>query len=264
MKPTRAKGLQADPIFKLGKAPARKDPRNFKFAALLRAPPALPVEYDFDVKHPGIPTPMFGNDVHGDCVIAGRAHQTLRFEDVEQKKIIAISDSDVLNEYFNETGGPDSGLVVLDSLNEWRKGGWLVGRKRYYIKAYSEITPRSQNATRQAIFLDVGVGLGLQMPISAQAQTRAGKPWDVVSGSGSRPGSWGGHYVFVPGYTKLGPVCVTWGRKQQMTWAFYAKYCDEAYAIFDATDSTKLKRAIDVKKLGAMLQTVTSVAKARR
>lgn len=249
----KTKGIQADPIFKLGKAPAKRDARNFRFAALLRAAPAIPKEYDFDVKHHGIPTPMFGNDDYGDCVIAGRAHQTLRFEDIEQNKIIAISDSDVLNEYFAETGGPDAGLVVLDSLKTWRKKGWLIGKKRYYIKAFSEIAPRTPTATRQAVFLDVGVGLGLWLPKSAQAQTRAGKPWDVVSGPAAKPGSWGGHYVFVPGYTKLGPVCVTWGRKQQMTWAFYAKYCDEAYAIFDATNSAKLRRAIDVKKLGAML-----------
>jgi hypothetical protein len=30
---------------------------------------------------------MFANDYHGDCVIAGRAHQTLRFEDKEQNKM---------------------------------------------------------------------------------------------------------------------------------------------------------------------------------
>jgi hypothetical protein len=32
---------------------------------------------------------------------------------------------------------------------------------------------------------------------------------------------------------------VTWGRKQQITWAWLAKYCDEAYAIFNAENSFK-------------------------
>src|ERR1041384_4825755 len=83
----KATGIQAHKLFKLGKAPAKKDKRNLKFATLLRAAaPALPPAYDFDLTHPGIPTPMFGNDVHGDCVIAGRAHQTLRFEDIEQDR----------------------------------------------------------------------------------------------------------------------------------------------------------------------------------
>ncbi len=130
----KAKGINAHKVFKLGKAAAKKDKRNLKFATLLRATtPALPDNYDFDVAHSGIPTPMFGNDVHGDCVIAGRAHQTLRFEDIEQGSVLMIEDKDVLKEYFKETGGPDGGLVVLDSLNEWRHNGWKVGKHTYKI-----------------------------------------------------------------------------------------------------------------------------------
>ena len=108
----KSKGIGQHPIFKLGKAPAKRDPRNLKFAAILKAPAKLPTEYDFDLKHPGIPTPMFGNDHYGDCVIAGRAHQTLRFELLEQNKKLQITDAEVLREYKKETGGPDTGLVV--------------------------------------------------------------------------------------------------------------------------------------------------------
>ena len=57
----------------------------------------------------------------------------------------------------------------------------------------------------------------------------------------------------MPGYTKSGPVCVTWGRKQQMSWAFLVKYCDEAYAIIDAIDTAKKKRGLDAGKLDAFL-----------
>ncbi|HJW07644.1 MAG TPA: hypothetical protein VJ527_14230, partial [Rhodanobacter sp.] len=45
----------------------------------------------------------------------------------------------------------------------------------------------------------------------------------------------------------------TWGRKQQMSWAFLARYCDEAYAIIDAIDTAKKKRALDAGKLDAFL-----------
>ena len=100
---------------------------------------------------------------------------------------------------------------------------------------------------------DVGVGIGVQLPEDAKAQIDAGEPWDVTNGAGSTPGSWGGHYMYVCGYTTTGPVCVTWGRKQQATWGWLAKYCDEAYAIFDAknkfkaniVDPDKLRRALD-------------------
>src|SRR5258706_250043 len=191
----RARGIQAHTIFKLGKSPAKRDKRNLMFAAILRAPVRVPDEYDFDLKHTGIPTPMFANDQHGCCVIAGRAHQTLRFELIEQRAKLKISDKEVLAEYFKETGGPDSGLVVLESLKAWRKAGWIAAKRRYRTKAFSEIRVADHASLKQAVFLDVGVGLGLSLPITAQAQTQAGKPWDVRKGPGSAAGSWGGHYV---------------------------------------------------------------------
>lgn len=242
-----------DGIVRFGKRKAKRDDRNLMFAVLLKAPPALPAEYDFDVAHHGIPTPMFGNDQYGDCVIAGRAHQTLRFEKAEQNKLIAISDNDVLHEYFGETGGVDSGLVVLDSLKEWRKQGWLAAKRRYKIEAFAQIDQAKRSEVKRAVFMDIGVGLGFTLPDAALTQFYAGKPWSVVSGKAGRPNPRKGHYVYVPGYTKIGPVCVTWGRKQQMSWAFLAKYCDEAYAIIDAIDTAKKKRALDAGRLDAFL-----------
>lgn len=253
----RASGIKSHPLFRLGKAPAKRDDRNFRFAALVKAPPKVPAEYDFDLKHPGIPTPMFANDEYGCCVISGRAHQTLRFELLEQKKKLGIADKEVLAEYFRQTGGEDTGLIVLDSLKLWRKKGWKAARKPYSIRAFSEILPFDHASMRQAVFLDVGVGLGLSLPLTAQAQMQAGKAWDVAKGRGAAPNSWGGHYVYVPGYTKKGPVCVTWGRKQQMTWAFIDKYCDEAYAIFDGKNAEKKRKALDAAKLDSLLAGVS-------
>ena len=250
------KGIQSHKIFKLGKASAKRDKRNFKFAALLKAGPALPPSYDFDTTHTGIPTPMFANDTLGCCVIAGRAHQTLRFERIEQGSNLMITDSAVTKEYFKETGGPDSGLVVLDSLSLWRHNGWKVGRHNYKIQAYAEVDRSKPEAVRQAIFADVGVGIGVSLPKTAQAEIQTGQPWATTTGPGSTPNSWGGHYVFVCGYTPAGPVCITWGRKQQITWAWLHKYCDEAYAIFDAKDTFK-KAVIDGGKLKSLLQTVS-------
>ena len=250
------KGIHAHQFFKLGKARTKKDDRNLRFATVLRAAaPALPKSYDFDVAHPGIPTPMFRNDTCGDCVIAGRAHQTLRFEDIDQGSVLMITDKNVLKEYFKETGGVDSGLVVLDSLKEWRQTGWKVGKHTYKIQAFSQVDFTNQNEVRQAIFADVGAGLGVQLPNSAKKQIQTGQPWDVTTGPDSKPGSWGGHYVYVPGYTPSGPVCITWGRKQQMTWAWLKKYCDEAYAIFDAKDRFKTTM-IDKTKVKAFLKSL--------
>ena len=209
----RSKGNHRHTNLKLGKAPAKRDKRTLKFAAILKDRVVLPKQYDFDQQHPGVPTPMFANDQYGDCVMAGRAPQTLRFELAEQKRVIAITDQDVTREYFQETGGADTGLVVLNSLEEWRSSGWMVGSANYKIQAYSALNLADHNEVRQAIVLDIGVGLGLGLPLAAQRQFELGRPWDVARGPGGAVNSWGGHYVFVPGYTPLGPVCVTWRRK---------------------------------------------------
>ena len=254
----KAKGIRAHPVFQLGKAPAKTDARNFKLAALLKVPPPVPPQFDFDLLHPGIPTPMFANDVHGDCVIAARAHLTLRFEDIEQGSVVMITDQAVLKEYFKETGGPDTGLNILDSLNEWRKQGWrpTPQKKTYKIHAFAQVTPKNHNEVKAAVYLLDAAYVGLALPQSAQAQIQAGQVWDVVGGSGSAPNSWGGHCVITPGYNPTGPVCVTWGRKQQMTWAFFDKYCDEAYALVDEVDTKKGKPGIDVQKLMDLLNSL--------
>lgn len=243
-----------DHFFKFGKAPAKRDNRNLMLASILRAPVTLPREYDFDVQHHGIPTPMFGNDVYSDCVMAGRAHQTLRFEDVEQGVIINVSDKDVLREYMKETGGADSGLILLDSLKLWRSRGWIAAKRNYKIKVFAQVDQQNSTEIKRTIFSDIGVGLGLLLSQSAIDQFHAGKAWAVVTGPYGKPNRRMGHYVYVPGYTTSGPVCVTWGRKQQMTWDFLAKHCDEAYAIIDAVDTPKKKRAFNEMKIRTFLR----------
>lgn len=246
----KSKGINAHKVFKLGKAPAKRDPRSLKFATLLKAQPALPAAYDFDTQHTGIPTPMFANDRYGCCVISGRAHQTLRFEDIEQGAVITVSDDEVIREYLKQTGGADSGVVVLESLKLWRKRGWIAAKKKLSLIAFSEVNFKNHDEVRRAVFADVGIGLGVLLPRTAQGQMQTGQPWDLTQGKESEPGTWGGHYVYVCGYTPDGPVCVTWGRKQQMTWAWMDKYADEAYAMFDAANSFN-KAQISVAAINA-------------
>lgn len=229
-----------------GKKPARRDTRNFAFRELVARSPRLPAEYDFDEHRVAVPTPMFGNDTHGDCVIAGRAHQTLRFEYLEQKRVIAIGDADVLREWRLENGGTEDGLVLLDSLKAWRARGWAVGAATYRIDAFAEVDRTRSAEVKRAIVMQVGVGLGLMLPYFALTQFNAGRAWDVGRGPDADPDPAGGHYVYCPGYTRRGPVCVTWGRRQPMTWGFFERYCDEAYVMVDARDAA-LKKAAGVR-----------------
>lgn len=258
----KSRGIQQHDFFKLGKGPAAKDKRNLKLrAVLLPVPAKLPDAYDYDVDGAGqaFPMQMFGNDQFGDCVIAERANQTMRFEFAEQKKILTIPDKIAVNEYFRETGGRshDDGLVIADSLTLWRKKGWRIGGHTYKIDAYAEIQRDNYDEVRRAIIANIGANIGISLPLTAQDQIDAGQPWGYTGGAGSQPNSWGGHCVLVCGYNKIGPVCVTWARKQQMTWAFWDHYVDEAFSVFDRLN--RFRKVIDVP---AVKQFLGGVAKA--
>ncbi len=223
--------------FKFGKLPQRVDRRTIqlKTVFMLQNLPPLPLTYDVDSEFTAFnDNHMYGNDVYGDCVMAGRAHMTLRFEDFEQSQVIPITDKDVENEYFAETGGSDDGLVMLDSLNLWRKSGWTAAGKVYNIYAYAQLDITNHNELMYSVYLLRGAYVGFNVPQSAMDQFNAGQPWTVVADDG---GIVGGHCVYIVGYNQTGPVCVTWGQKQQMNWAFWDKYFDEAYVVIDNIDS---------------------------
>lgn len=248
-------------MLRLGKQPARVDRRTLKLAAILKVLPPIPEEWSFDENCPiAMPLPMFGNDQWGDCVIAGRAHQTLRFEYFEQNTLLPIKDSEVLYEYWREQGGcwlkhPDNGLVVLDSLKAWRKRGWRVGKQTYTMYAFAGIEPKDHAKIKASIYLFNGAGAGLLLPLSAQEQFYENKVWSV-SPCDSFPGSWGGHYVYLVGYNQAGPICITWGRPQQMTWQFVDTCCDELFAIIDNRNPWLKESVVDVEKLSEYLEQV--------
>ena len=243
-------------ICAFGKAPAKHDDRTLKLKDILRAADVLlaehplPEEYDFDDNHT-IPTPQFRNPPDNTCVIAGRAHQTLRFEMVEQKCLIDITDEDVKAEFDKQTdGGTETDIETLKSLKLWRTRGWEVAGQNFKIKAFAKLDLGDHEQIKRMIYINFGVGLGFDLPESAITQFHDRQPWEVTRDKAANHG----HYVYVPGYTKHGPVCVTWGRKQQMSWAFVDKYSDEAYVIIDAVNTPEKKQNLDEEKINEFLK----------
>jgi hypothetical protein len=238
-------------MYKLGKLAAKQDYRTIQLSKILRALPPPPANFDVDSQYSSLTdSHMYKNDTLGDCVMAGRAHQTLRLEDYEQQVVIPISDNDVTTEYFKETGGADNGLVMIDSLNAWRQG-WKVAGQNYDIYAYAQVDVNSKNQVMEAIYLLNGLYIGLELPISAQHQGI----WDVTTGPDSTPGSWGGHCVYIVAYDADYLTCMTWGARKRMTWAFFQKYCDEAFGIVDDKDNAS--STLDVNALSAILAEIT-------
>jgi hypothetical protein len=243
---------------KLGKLPAQIDKRTIRLKNILRLEllPDLPASYDIDEALGGIDdNRMFLNDIYGDCVKAARAHQTLRFEKYEQGTQPEITDDEVIQEYFNETGGADTGLILLASLKDWRNDGWMVGGKNYTIYAFASVDWKDHDEVRHCINLLGGVNFGMYVYQKDIDQFKAGEAWSLTGNDGEYKG---GHGVYLCGYDEDGLTCMTWGKRQRMTWDFWDARVDEAYGIVDNKDEWLGEDSpVDVEKLDAYLQEIT-------
>jgi hypothetical protein len=257
--------------FKLGKLPARIDKRTIPLSKILRVEllPELPSSFDVDESVGGIQDNfIFNNSIYGDCVIAARAHQTLRFEKFEQGNQIAISDKEVTDEYFKETGGPDNGLVLLYSLKDWRNDGWIIGGKKYTIYAFASVDWMNHDEVKHCIHLLGGVNFGMYVYQTDIDQFNQNLDWELTGNNGSFLGGHGVYgcaYIYqqntcphcAVGWTEDGLICITWGRRQKMTWDFWDARVDEAYGIVDNRDSWLGDSPVDINKLDGYLKEIT-------
>lgn len=216
----------------LGKLAPVIDPRTFKLARYLTPSlPAPPTAIDWT--NGLVDWGMNLNDVLGDCVCAGIAHVIRGWSQINGTPKI-LTDDQVLSLY-EEIGGyvpgdpsTDRGCVEMGALNYWRTTG-CVGD---FLSAYAAVSPTNTSEVKSAITLFGNLYLGVALPISAQTQD----VWDVPSGGtvgNGLPGSWGGHCVPVLAYDNDGLTCITWGAQKKLTWAFFAAYVDESYALLN-------------------------------
>jgi hypothetical protein len=226
-----------DPLkLKLGKGPARHDPRTLLFASYTTpALPAPPAKLDLATKVTG-PWGMMDNDQLGDCTCAAAGHLLMEWTASAQSKMFTPTDQQIVAAYsaitgYNPaTGANDNGAQELDVLNYWRQQG-IAGHK---IQAFMALEPANHTHVMDAVWIFGGCYIGLLLPKSAQAQTTNKQPWSVPpqgTGGNGKPGSWGGHAIPVVAYDSRSITVVTWGALQAMTWGFWEAYCDEAYAI---------------------------------
>jgi hypothetical protein len=243
--------------FKLGKLPVKIDSRNLKFRSILpvELPPAPP-EYDVDFDNQDIwplPLPTWSNLTYGDCVLAARANMTLRLERLEQGGLIPLTEKEVVDEYFRESGGVDSGLYILDSLKSWRTEGWIAGGQRLNIFAFAEIDHRDHEQVKHGVHLLSGLIAGVSLPKSAIDQIDRNEIWDIIDGPDEIAG---GHAVYVIAYTRTGPTLLTWGKRQPCTWAWFDRYCEELYGIVDDRDSFMKDSPLNIEMLDAILKQI--------
>ena len=214
---------------KLGRKAIKTDSRTLALGRYLT--PALPPPPPTCDWTKGIASwGMMLNHTLGDCTIAGCGH-AVQVWSANTGSMITIPDA-TIESYYEQWDGyvpgnasTDNGGVELDVLNDWQKGGFAGNA----LMAFADPKPASLTEIYQSIALFGGVYIGLSLPLTAQTQD----VWDVVprGGAKAKPGSWGGHCVFVPKYDQNGFTCITWGALKTMTLAFWKKYCDEAHTL---------------------------------
>ena len=162
---------------------------------------------------------------------------------------LTVPDSAILNYYEKWDGynpadpSTDLGGVELDVLNHWRQQSFNGQTLDAYVaidagtRAPGPGTGENPSPpplpsipdVATSIWLFGGAYIGVELPISAQNQDI----WDVPvhPGPDDEPGSWGGHAIYIVAYDQNTLTCITWGQLKKMTWAWFAKYCSEAYAL---------------------------------
>jgi len=250
--------MNGRPGMMLGKLAPKVNKKTLMFSKYLRGtpPPIPPVklwrEYKVDQSNWG----MYGNDTIGDCTCAEVAHM-LMLVTAHTGSIVVPPTADVIamysaiTGYDPATGANDNGAAISDVLNYWQTTG-LSGHK---ILGWVQMDQTNLTAVKQAIYLFGGVDLGVNLPNSAMDQTNANETWDVVADDG---GIDGGHSIPLFGYGSVGTNCVTWGQRQEMTWEWFSKYCDECYAVITQDWINKASglavNMLNIEELNADLQ----------
>src|SRR5271170_1221847 len=229
--------------FKLGRL-ARSYDKNIPMLHTLMAgaplPPVVPaVDYT-----KGMPANlgMMHNDTLGDCTCAAFYHALQVWSFNALNKIDTEPDADVVDLYEQACGYKPSAGGEGPGGNEQKVLKFLLntgapygpkGQARQKITAFVEVDVKNIDNVKRTIF-DCGVAyIGFNVP---QFLMPPNAPplsvWNVdPKGDNTIVG---GHAVVLAGYDANGARVISWGSYYTMTWAFFEKFVDEAYAIADA------------------------------
>jgi hypothetical protein len=242
---------------KFGKLTPRHDDRTLMFSKYLTAalPPILPeysniaiVEKNIKISDVKKLYPMDGNDQFGCCTMAGAAHITTTYNGLIGKKKIPTR-SQVLSIYKKLTGGQDTGLVMLDALNYWRKTG-LFGEQ---ISAFAKINPKNHDHVKLAIQLFGGIYLGFNVQENAIKDFQSNTPWTPGKLTGD------GHCVVIEDCNQSGVEVLTWGGVILATWDWIDYCVDEMYvALPKQASDPKFKPGYNLLQLQADLTAITN------
>jgi hypothetical protein len=252
---------------KLGKLPARHDPRNLKLANYVDRSvvlPTVPKKVGHLDKLKSIQWGMLGNDQLGDCVCAGAGHEHMAWNQLAGRSV--GWDTSAAMDMYEKVAGyqpghpeTDQGTDMSAAAKFRRATGILDGSGvNHKIDGYVELEPGNVEQLRIALYLFGAVGVGVEFPSFWMDQFNAGKEWTWRKVG--QPNE--GHYI--PAFASASPrgkiTVVSWGREQGMSAKGYEQFNDESFAYF-SKEMLVAGRSIDgfgADDLAADLQRITA------
>src|ERR1700690_3303696 len=223
--------------YRFGRKERRRDPRVPHLSAYLAGrrylatPPPATVDY---ISPCGSSFGAMGNNALGDCTCAAIGHARQVWTGNANPPMQTDSDADIIALYSAACGyvagqpNTDHGGDEQSVLTYVRNNGLPIDGGADKLTAFVEVDPSNLDDVKNTI-ADCGVCyIGFNVP--DYAMKTVGQLWDTLPGT---PNIIGGHAVNLAKYDNVGPTCITWGVAQKMTWTFFQRFTDEAYALAD-------------------------------
>lgn len=209
------------------------------------------------------------NGKHGlpDCTIAAAGHMLQTWTANADDQEFTMPDEQIRKAYCDLTGvnleDPNHtlpGISCVKALNFWRNSG--IGKSK--IHSFAGLHPGNREEIQEAIYTFGSAYVCLLLPATARQQHMI---WDAVPSIqkpkwlSNQPNTWEPHAVCAVAYDEKGLTVITWGLEKQMTWEFYKKYSDEAYAVLSldwlTRDGKNAPNHIDAARLEAQLDALS-------
>lgn len=228
--------------FKLGRLARSHDKRIPMLHTLMAGKALEPIVPAVDYTK-GMPANLgvMKNDTLGNCTCAAYYHGIQVWSFNALQNIDTEPDVDVLDLYEQACGykpsqggegpGGNEQHVLTYILKKGAPYG-LNGKQRHNIVAFVEVDVKNIDNIKRSIH-DCGVAyIGFNVPqyIMPPGEDPL-KVWDVNPKADNT--IVGGHAVVLAGYDAKGARVISWGEYYTMTWAFFEKFVDEAYAMAD-------------------------------
>lgn len=263
--------VSANKQVRLGRKPLKSTMRALLFTDFFNFV-VIPKSQTYWKNKQPLPHRSFGNLIYGDCTRAKQAVAAERMERLEQRRLVNITDDEVIRVYKSMSdrlyGGGDNGAYEDDALNEWRNPDLTfkdTDGHPYTIDAYLRIDAKNQDQIRAGLALAgaKGIAICINLPM-AFSSVNPPAVWDVPEGQALtgpwEPGSWGGHSMWANGYDPDHLIVdSTWEMDNHvMTWRAVAAYVDECHLVIDSVDAWR-KRAPKVAERGSLGHVIDAV-----